>query len=59
MYDVLIRLFYEYDYRKFTIEEIEEIKTILKQFKGEILEVKINKVKEQENERTQRIYSKH
>lgn len=59
MYDVLIRLFYEYDYRKFTIEEIEEIKTILKQFKGEILEVKINKVKEQENERTQCIYSKH
>lgn len=59
MYEVLIRLFYEYDYRKFTIEEIEEIKTILKQFKGEILEVKINKVKEQENERTQRIYSKH
>lgn len=59
MYDVLIRLFYEYDYRKFTIEEIEEIKTILKQFKGEILEVKVNKVKEQENERTQRIYSKH
>lgn len=59
MYEVLIRLFYEYDYRKFTIEEIEEIKTILKQFKGEILEVKVNKVKEQENERTQRIYSKH
>lgn len=59
MYNVLIRLFYEYDYRKFTIEEIEEIKTILKQFKGEILEVKVNKVKEQENERTQRIYSKH
>lgn len=59
MYEVLIRLFYEYDYRKFTIEEIEEIKTILKQFKGEILEVKTNKVKEEENERTQRIYSKH
>ena len=54
MYNVLIRLFYEYDYRKFTIEEIEEIKTILKQFKGEILEVKVNKVKEQENERTVR-----
>ena len=43
MYEVLIRLYYELDYRKFTIEELKEIRDIIKQFRGEILEVKVKK----------------
>ena len=46
MYEVLIRLYYELDYRKFTIEELKEIKEILNQFNGKIEEVKLKKVKE-------------
>ena len=44
MYEVLIRLYYELDYRKFTIEELKEIRDIIKLFRGEILEVKIKKI---------------
>ena len=44
MYEVLIRLYYELDYKKFTIEELKEIRDIVKQFKGEILEVKVKKI---------------
>ena len=32
MYEVLIKLYYELDYRKFTIEELKDIKKILEQF---------------------------
>lgn len=46
MYEVLIRLYYELDYRKFTINELKEIKEILNQFNGKIEEVKLKKVKE-------------
>lgn len=46
MYEVLIRLYYELDYRKFTIEELKEIKEILQEFNGKIEEVKLKKVKE-------------
>ena len=31
MYEVLIKLYYELDYRKFTIEELKDIKKILEQ----------------------------
>lgn len=44
MYEVLIRLYYELDYRKFTIEELKEIRDIVKQFRGEVLEVKVKKI---------------
>ena len=44
MYEVLIRLYYELDYRKFTIEELKEIRDIVNQFRGEVLEVKIKKI---------------
>lgn len=46
MYEVLIRLYYELDYRRFTIEELKEIKKILQEFNGKIEEVKLKKVKE-------------
>lgn len=44
MYELLIKLYYELDYRKFTIEELKEIRDIVNQFRGEILEVKIKKI---------------
>ena len=44
MYELLIKLYYELDYRKFTIEELKEIKDIVNQFRGEILEVKVKKI---------------
>ena len=44
MYEVLIRLYYELDYRNFTIKELKEIRDIIKLFRGEILEVKIKKI---------------
>lgn len=44
MYEVLIRLYYELDYRKFTLEELKEIRDIVNQFRGEILEVKVKKI---------------
>lgn len=46
MYEVLIKLYYELDYRKFTIEELKDIKEILVQFNGKTEEVKVRKVKE-------------
>lgn len=46
MYEVLIRLYYELDYRKFTIEDLKEIKEILQEFNGKVEEVKLKKVKE-------------
>lgn len=44
MYELLIKLYYELDYRKFTIEELKEIRDIVNQFRGEILEVKVKKI---------------
>ena len=45
MYEVLIKLYYELDYRKFTIEDLKEIKEILKEFNGKVEEVKLKRVK--------------
>lgn len=47
MYEVLIKLYYELQYRKFTIEELTEIKEILKQFNGKTEEVKVKKLTKQ------------
>ena len=46
MYEVLIKLYYELDYKKFTIEELRDIKEILEQFNGKTEEVKVRRVKE-------------
>lgn len=46
MYQVFIRIMYEQDFRKYTIQEISEMKAILQEFKGEILEVKVKRIKE-------------
>ncbi len=50
MYNLFIKLIYELDYRKFDIQELEEIKGILEEFKDRVLEVRLKHVKE-ENER--------
>ena len=47
MYEVLIKLYYELQYRKFTIEELIEIKEILKQFNGKTEEVKVKRLTKQ------------
>ena len=44
MYELLIKLYYELDYKKFKLEELKEIRDIIKQFRGEILEVKVKKI---------------
>lgn len=49
MYEVLIKLYYELQYRKFTIEELTEIKEILQQFNGKTEEVKVKRLKREEN----------
>ena len=46
MYEVLIKLYYELDYRKFTTKELKDIKEILEQFNGKTEEVKVRRVKE-------------
>lgn len=46
MYELLIKLYYELDYRKFTLEDLKEIKEILNQFNGKVEEVKLKRVKE-------------
>ena len=48
MYELLVRLYYELEYRKFTIEELKEIKEILQMYKGKVLEVKVKKLKKEE-----------
>ena len=50
MYEVLIKLYYEMQYRKFTIEELTEIKEILQQFNGKTEEVKVKRLKRDEND---------
>ena len=44
MYEVLIKLYYELDYRKFKIEDLKEIKEVLNQFKETKQEVKVRKI---------------
>jgi hypothetical protein len=46
MYELLIRLYYELDYKKYDIEDLKEIKDILNQFNGRTEEVKLKRVKE-------------
>ena len=46
MYELLIKIMYELDYRKFTIKELEEMKDILNQFNKEVLEVRLKEIKE-------------
>lgn len=46
MYDLFIRIMYEQDFRKYTIQEISEMKAILEEFKGRTLEVKLKRIKE-------------
>ena len=49
MYEVLIKLYYELDYRSFTIEDLKEIKEVLNQFKEPKQEVKVRKIGTREN----------
>lgn len=44
-YEILIKLYYELDYRKFTIEDLKEIKEILQEFNGKVEEVRLKRVK--------------
>jgi hypothetical protein len=46
MYELLIKIYYELDYKKFTLEDLKEMKEILNQFNGEVEKVKLKKVKE-------------
>lgn len=47
MYQLFIKIMYELDYRKFDIEDLEEIKDILEKFKGQVLETRLKHVKEE------------
>ena len=47
MYDLFIKIMYEQDYRKYTIQELHEMKAILNQFNKEVLEVKLKRIKEE------------
>lgn len=49
MYEVYIRLMYELEYRKHTIEELKEIKKILEQYNGKTLEVRLKRIEENED----------
>ena len=46
MYELLIKLYYELDYKKFTLEDLKEMKKILNQFNGEVEEVQLKRVEE-------------
>lgn len=46
MYELLIRLYYELDYKKYNIEDLKEIKDILNQFNGRTEEVRLKRIKE-------------
>ena len=50
MYELLIRLYYELDYKRYDIEDLKEIKDILNQFNGRTEEVKLRRVKETTND---------
>lgn len=47
MYQLFIKIMYELDYRKFDIDDLEEIKDILEEFKGRVLETRLKHVKEE------------
>lgn len=46
MYELLIRLYHELDYKKFKIEDLKEMKEILKQYDGKTEEVRLKRIKE-------------
>lgn len=46
MYEFLVKIMYEQDFRKYTIQELNEMKAILEEFKGRTLEVKLKRIKE-------------
>ena len=46
MYEFLVKIMYELDYRKYTIEDLEEIKDILEKLKGEVLETRLKHIEE-------------
>lgn len=50
MYELLIKLYYELDYKKYDIEDLKEIKDILNQFNGRTEEVRLKRVKEKTND---------
>ena len=50
MYELLIKLYYELDYKKYDIEDLKEIKDILNQFNGRTEEVKLKRIKEKAND---------
>ena len=50
MYELLIKLYYELDYKKYNIEDLKEIKDILNQFNGRTEEVKLKRIKEKTND---------
>ena len=50
MYELLIRLYYELDYKKYNIEDLKEMKDILNQFNGRTEEVRLKRVKEKTND---------
>lgn len=46
MYELLIKLYYELEYKRYTLEDLKEMKEILNQFNGKVEEVKLRRVKE-------------
>ena len=46
MYELLIKLYYELDYKRYDIEDLKEIKDILNGFNGRTEEVRLKRVKE-------------
>ena len=50
MYELLIKIMYEQDYRKYSIQELQEMKAILNKFNREVLEVRLKQIKEQDYE---------
>ena len=47
MYQLFIKIMYEQDFRKYTIQELNEMRAILEEFKGKTLEVKLKRIKEE------------
>ena len=47
MYQLFIKIMYEQDFRKYTIQELNEMRAILEEFKGRTLEVKLKRIKEE------------
>lgn len=50
MYELLIKLIYEADYKRFILQELSEMKAILNQYNKQVLEVKLKRLKENVNE---------